>query len=286
MNFAARKHVLEYDDVMNKQREVIYAERNRVLDGKDIHGRVEEMMREVVTEGVLTFAPERAYSEEWDWDGLAGWYRELTGMTGLVEKRREDTGNPHELSDVLAEEALAAYARKADELGPENIEELERQVMLRVIDTRWMDHLLEMDYLKEGIGLRAMGQRDPIVEYKSEAYDMFANLVGSIKEDFLRTIMHIEIVREFAPEPVLGDMSYTAPSEASIFTGAVQAADTMGIGGPAPDAIAAAASVAGAGHATQTIVKDKDDPWANVGRNDPCPCGSGKKYKKCHGASV
>ncbi len=286
MNFAARKHVLEYDDVMNKQREVIYAERNRVLDGKDIHGLVEEMMREVVTDGVLTFAPERVYSEEWDWDELAGWYRELTGMAGVVEKHREGIDNPHELADALAEEALGAYARKSDELGEENVEELERQVMLRVLDTRWMDHLLEMDYLKEGIGLRAMGQRDPIVEYKSEAYDMFANLVGSIKEDFLRTIMHIEIVREFAPEPVLGDMSYTAPSEASIFTGAVQAADTMGIGGPTPDAIAAAASVAGAGHATQTIVKDKDDPWANVGRNEPCPCGSGKKYKKCHGASA
>ncbi len=284
MNFAARKHVLEYDDVMNKQREVIYAERNRVLDGKDIHGRVEEMMREVVTDGVLTFAPERGYSEEWDWDGLAGWYRELTGLDGVVKGKQESVDNPHELADVLAEEALGTYARKGDELGPENLEELERQVMLRVLDTRWMDHLLEMDYLKEGIGLRAMGQRDPIVEYKSEAYDMFSNLVGSIKEDFLRTIMHIEIVREFQPEPAVSDMSYTAPSEASIFTGAVAAADTMGIGGPTPDAIAAAASVAGAGHATKTVVKDKDDPWVNVGRNDPCPCGSGKKYKKCHGA--
>ena len=287
MNFSARKHVLEYDDVMNKQREVIYAERNRVLDGKDIHGRVEEMMREVITEGVLTFCPERVYAEEWDWDELAAWYRELTGMDGVVGKHREEgVENPHELSDLLADDALAAYARKSDALGEDNIEELERQVMLRVLDTRWMDHLLEMDYLKEGIGLRAMGQRDPIVEYKGEAFDMFGNLVGSVKEDFLRTVMHIEIVREFAPEPSLGDISYTAPSEASIFGGAVQAADAMGIGGPTPDAIAAAAAVAGSGGAVATIVKDKDDPWADVGRNDPCPCGSGKKYKKCHGAST
>ncbi len=286
MNFSARKHVLEYDDVMNKQREVIYAERNRVLDGKDIHGRVEEMMREVVTDGVLTFCPERTFSEEWDWDGLAGWYRELTGMDGTAEKQRESIDNPHELADVLAEQALAAFERKSEVLGEENIGELERQVMLRVLDTRWMDHLLEMDYLKEGIGLRAMGQRDPIVEYKSEAYDMFANLVGSVKEDFLRTVMHIEVVREFEPEPVVHDVSYTAPSEASIFAGAVQAADKMGLGGPSPDQIAAAASVAGTGGAVATVVKDKDDPWANVGRNDPCPCGSGKKYKKCHGASV
>ena len=286
MNFSARKHVLEYDDVMNKQREVIYAERNRVLDGKDIHGRVEEMMREVVGDGVLTFCPEKVYSEEWEWDDLAQWYRELTGLNGVVEKHQGAVDNPHELADVLADDALAAYAHKAEDLGEENVEELERQVMLRVLDTRWMDHLLEMDYLKEGIGLRAMGQRDPIVEYKSEAYDMFANLVGSIKEDFLRTVMHIEVVREFTPEPVVGDVSYTAPTEASIFTGAVQAADTMGLGGPSPDAIAAAAAVAGTGGAVATVVKDKDDPWADVGRNDPCPCGSGKKYKKCHGASA
>ena len=287
MNFSARKHVLEYDDVMNKQREVIYAERNRVLDGKDIHGLVEEMMREVISEGVLTFCPEKIYAEEWDWDELASWYRELTGMDGVVARHREEgVENPHELSDLLADDALAAYARKAEELGEENVEELERQVMLRVLDTRWMDHLLEMDYLKEGIGLRAMGQRDPATEYKSEAFDMFSNLVGSVKEDFLRTIMHIEIVKEFEPESAVSNVSYNAPSEASIFAGAVQAADSAGIGGPSPDAIAAAAAVAGTGGAVATVVKDKDDPWANVGRNDPCPCGSGKKYKKCHGASA
>jgi preprotein translocase subunit SecA len=271
---------------MNKQREVIYAERNRVLDGKDIHGRVEEMMREVVTEGVLTFCPERTFSEEWEWDELAGWYRELTGLDGVVESRREGVDNPHELADLLANDALAAYARKSDALGEENIDQLERQVMLRVLDTRWMDHLLEMDYLNEGIGLRAMGQRDPIVEYKGEAFEMFSNLVGSVKEDFLRTVMHIEVVREFAPEPVAHDVSYTAPSEASIFAGAMQAADTAGIGGPSPDAISQAAAMAGGGNKVATVVKDKDDPFADVGRNDPCPCGSGKKYKKCHGASA
>jgi preprotein translocase subunit SecA len=193
--------------------------------------------------------------------------------------------NPHELADLLTEETLKAYHRKGEALGEENIRELERQVMLRVIDTHWMDHLLEMDYLKEGIGLRAMGQRDPLVEYKTEAFEMFGGLVASTKEDFLRTIMHIEIVQQVAPQPEVSKVSYSAPTEASIFAGAVAAADTFGMSGPSPDAIAAAAAVAGGG-TTQTIVKDKDDPWANVGRNDPCPCGSGKKYKKCHGATV
>ena len=157
--------------------------------------------------------------------------------------------------------------------------------MLRVIDTRWMDHLQEMDYLKEGIGLRAMGQRDPLVEYKSEGYVMFGELVQAINEDFLRTIMHIEVV--FEPQPDLATplsrATYSGPAEESIFASAAAAADQFGLGGPSQEQIAAASAAAGGGKATP-MVKDVNDPWANVGRNDPCPCGSGKKFKKCHGA--
>jgi preprotein translocase subunit SecA len=281
MNFSARKHVLEYDDVMNKQREVIYAERNRILDGKDIHGRVEEMLGDLLEAATLEFCPEKVYSEEWDWDGLAAFYRELTGVDGFAMTLRGKADNPHEIVDALKERALKVFAEKDELLGAENLRELERQVMLRVIDTRWMDYLQEMDYLKEGIGLRAMGQRDPLVEYKTEAYDMFAGLVQSINEDFLRTIMHIQVVLEAEPEPMaLSNVNYSAPTESSIFAGAAQAAANAGIAGPSPDQISAAAAVAGGGRAA-TVVKDKEDPWANVGRNDPCPCGSGKKFKKC-----
>ena len=288
MNFSARKHVLEYDDVMNKQREVIYAERNRILDGKDIHGRVQEMFETVVTETVLEYCPERSYSEEWDWDGLAMWFRDLTGIDGAVESRKGKIENPHELADELTQLALDRYNKRETDLGAESLRELERQVMLRVIDTRWMEHLLEMDYLKDGIGLRAMGQRDPLVEYKQEAYEMFVGLVAQINEDFLRTLMHIQVVREEpAPEMPVRDVSYSAPSEQTIFSGATQAAAAAGPAGPSPDAIAAASAAAG-GRApgVATVVKDKTDPYAGVGRNDPCPCGSGKKYKKCHGASA
>jgi len=289
MNFSARKHVLEYDDVMNKQREVIYAERNRVLDGKDIHARVEEMLSDVIVSNVLVFCPERTYSENWDWDALTTWYKELTGIEGVVEAARATAENPHELAEHLSEKAHEVYGVKEAELGTEAIRDLERQVMLRVIDTRWMDHLQEMDYLKEGIGLRAMGQRDPIVEYKAEAYEMFSALVQQVNEDFLRTLMHIQVVVEPEPEPVasLTNVSYSAPSESSIFGSAAQvaaAAAAVG-GGPSPEAIAAAGQAAGAGKAAP-VVKDKDDPYAEVGRNDPCPCGSGKKYKKCHGANA
>ncbi len=287
MNFAARKHVLEYDDVMNKQRESIYKERQRVLDGKDIHERVENMIGDVIASNVLVFCPERTYAEDWDWDGLNAWYRDLTGLDAAVVKAAGDgVENPHELAGELSEVALEAYSAKESEIGPENLRELERHVMLRILDARWMEHLQEMDYLKEGIGLRAMGQRDPKVEYKNEAYDMFAAMVEGINEDFLRTMMHMQVAIE--PEPVgapaLDNVSYSAPSESTIFAGAMEAVATAGVSAPSPDAIAAAAAVAGGSAKAATVVKDKADPWANVGRNDPCPCGSGMKYKKCHGA--
>ena len=288
MNFGARKHVLEYDDVMNKQREVIYAERNRILDGKDVRSRLTEMVEETVTGWVLEYSPENEYSEEWDWDGMAIWFRDLTGLEGEVEKRRDSADNAHELAAELVEVTLAAYEAKEIDLGEETARQLERQVMLRVIDTRWMEHLLEMDYLKEGIGLRAMGQRDPITEYKQEAFEMFGNLVKLTNEDFIRTIMHIQVLREdpAAQAAPARNVSYSAPSESSIFGGAAAAAAAAGPAGPSPDQIAQASAAAGGRAATTTMVKDKEDPYADVGRNDPCPCGSGKKYKKCHGANA
>ena len=286
MNFGARKHVLEYDDVMNKQREVIYGERDSILDGKDIHGRVQEQFHDVVEAGVLDLCPEKVYSEDWDWDALDVWLKALTGMSDLLDGKRGNTDNPHELTNEVVDHLLEIYRAKEADLGEDNLRELERQVMLRVIDTRWMEHLLEMDYLKDGIGLRAMGQRDPLIEYKSEAFQMFGGLVAGINEDFLRTIMHVQVVKQPAQSAPTDKVSYSAPSEQSIFGGAAQAAAvSAGPSGPSPQAIAAAGMSAGGGAVDRTVVKDKEDPYANVGRNDPCPCGSGKKYKKCHGAA-
>ena len=285
MNFAARKHVLEYDDVMNLQRQTIYGERDAILEGKDIHGRVHEMIEDTVSTGVLEFCPEHVYSEEWDVDGLRAWLTDVVGdELGLTEALK-GAENPHELAGTLAERAVSRYDATEREIGPDQLRDLERFVMLRVLDTHWMDHLLEMDYLREGIGLRAMGQRDPLVEYKGEAFEMFSSLVASVNQDFLRTILHVEVVVE-QPAPLSGvarPMSYSAPTEQSIFAGAVEAASAAGVQGPSPEAIASAAAAAGGAKAA-TVMKDKTDPWADVGRNDPCPCGSGKKYKKCHGA--
>ncbi|MBN1192272.1 MAG: SEC-C domain-containing protein, partial [Coriobacteriia bacterium] len=293
-NFASRKYVLEYDDVMNKQRQVIYGERNEILDGKDIRVRVEEMIGETVADVVAEFCPEKTYSEEWDWDGLAEQISEITGLA-LVDGEARGADNPFELADTLSAKILEAYEAKEASIGSGQLRALERHVMLRVIDARWMNHLLEMDYLREGIGLRAIGQRDPLVEYKGEAYEMFKFLVGEIGRDFLRTIMHVQLVQETAPaEPVASKISYSAPSESTIFGGARQQAASneaamAQVGGGASDAMAQAAAAGAKRAATPggaTVVKDKSDPYANVGRNEPCPCGSGKKYKYCHGANA
>ena len=296
-NFASRKYVLEYDDVMNKQRKVIYAERNLILDGKDVRGRVEEMIEETIAGIVAEFAPEKTYAEEWDWDGMTEALTEVTGIA-LVDDESRKADNPFELADLLSAKMLAIYEAKEAEVGAERLRALERHVMLRVIDARWMNHLLEMDYLREGIGLRAIGQRDPLVEYKGEAYEMFKFLVAEVNRDFLRTIMHIQVqaapVAEAPRAPALGKVSYSVPSESTIFGGArQQAASGMeaaaaAVGGGATEAMDKAAAAGRKRTATPgaaTVVKDKDDPYANVGRNEPCPCGSGKKYKHCHGAN-
>ncbi|MCK8114566.1 preprotein translocase subunit SecA [Anaerosoma tenue] len=289
-NFASRKYVLEYDDVMNKQRQVIYAERNQILDGKDIRGRVEEMIRDTVASTVAEFCSEKSYSEEWDWDGLADALNEITGAS-LVDGEVRGADTPAELTEALAGKVLALYQAKEAEIGEQQMRALERHVMLRVIDARWMNHLLEMDYLRDGIGLRAIGQRDPLVEYKAEAYDAFKFLVSEIDRDFLRTITHIQVTVQPAPEaPELSRVTYTAPTESTIFGGArAQAASQAAAGGGASEAMAAAAAAGAKRSATPggaTVVKDKSDPYANVGRNEPCPCGSGKKYKHCHGANA
>ena len=289
MNFASRKYVLEYDDVMNKQREVVYGERGKVLDGKDIHAHVDSAMCSTVGMNVGDCCgDEKSAPELWDKEGLARWFQDFTGISRKETlKMIEESCCPSEVSEALCEAARKRYEQKEEMLTEEGVRELERQVMLRILDTRWMSHLEEMDYLKEGIGLRAMGQKDPVVEYKNEAYDMFTDLVHSVDEDFVKTLMHLDVVVEEKPqEPeYLQNASYSAPSDAGI-GGAAAAAQAATVDmGPSSAEIESAAMAAGGGK-IKTVTKDKDDPYADIGRNDPCPCGSGKKYKKCHGAAA
>ena len=285
MHFSSRKHVLEYDDVMDKQRKTIYAERNDILDGKSYAERVPELIVGAVEDAVLEYCPSHDVYEDWDMEGLNAWFKELTGIEFDLDEldHREETTR---MVDVVSEKVLSIYEDKKEQIPADVFDQVQNQVMLRVIDTRWMSHLSEMDYLRAGIGLRAVGQRDPLVEYKEEAYSAFSALVAAIYEDFIRTVLRLQVTvnleqpEQEEDQETLNSVSYSAPDE-NIPDATSRVASTTA---PATQTTTSA-SMTGAQPAPRTVVKDKDDPYANVGRNDPCPCGSGKKYKKCHGAA-
>jgi len=281
VNFAMRKNVLDYDDVMNKQRQVIYAERNKILDGKDLM----ELIETVTASTTQRICEEFCYgdADEWDLEGLEKWLTELTGKTDLPEFI-EDTKFEQLEEDVTAF-VQKTFDEKTQKLGEEVMRELAAQVMLRVIDTRWMAYLQEMDYLKTGIGLRGFGQRDPLVEYKTEAYEAFTLLVNTMYEDFLRTILRLELVnrpRQNTEAEAFQNAHYSGGEETDGDQKALKQGKSM-----LKNAAAIGKSPQGTG-ASQSSVStyrksDDPNPYVNVGRNDPCPCGSGKKFKNCHG---
>lgn len=242
-NFEIRKRVLEYDDVMNKQREVIYAQRNEILEEGDLHEQAIRMIEEVVEKITDSFA-NKGYPEDWDLNSLFNYVGQIFPLTFGVQDI--DIGNltAEELKDALIEDALNAYEQRENELGPELLREMERFVLLQIIDGRWREHLYEMDYLREGIGLRAIGQKDPLVEYKAEGFAMFQEMIESMKDDFVRYIFHVQMVEMEVPRE---DPAVYATS----------------------------------GGDSQALQVRRSS--TKTGRNDPCPCGSGKKFKKCCG---
>ena len=288
MHFEARKNVLEYDDVMNRQREAIYNERNAILDGKDIHNRADDIIQETVEKAVSEYCNQVA--DDWDWDGLNQWLAELTGNKDFTAQSLPHDDDAEHLAEILYDYLTNILAAKSATVGEDAFYQLETQIMLRIMDSRWMNHLQEMDYLKAGIGLRAFGQRDPLTEYKNEAHLAFGELRDSMYDDYLRTLLRIQIVIPEETTDNLHGATYSGPSDdvpSALATARAQAAKKAGAAAKAGDGAAAAAAgkaAAGSGKAP-TVVKDKSDPYANVGRNDPCPCGSGKKYKQCHGRS-
>lgn len=239
-NFDIRKHVLEYDDVMNQQREVIYGQRRKVLMGADIKDSILDMLEKMVSRNIDRFAGGSKYPEEWDLKGLLEFGRQsfLPGHELTPEDLAKLDDN--EVREMLLEKALESYGKREEEIGSEQMRELERLIMLRIVDGKWMGHLDAMDQLRQGIGLRAYGQKDPLVEYKYEAYDMFNQMIEEIQEDTIRFIYHVAVVERPKERQDLVENRYEE--------------------------------------------KQKDPVHVEkIGRNDPCPCGSGKKYKKCCG---
>jgi preprotein translocase subunit SecA len=320
-NAEIRKNVLKYDEVLNKQRQVIYAERKRVLNGEDLHDQVRHMIEDVVG-AYVTGATVEGYAEDWDLEKLWNSLKQLYPIGVTIEDVVEEAGGTQGLdveflSAQLVEDAHAAYDRREEELGAEPLRELERQVLLAVIDRKWREHLYEMDYLQEGVGLRAYAQRDPLVEYQREGFDMFSQMLEGIKEEAVGFLFNLEVQVEepaAAPAPVEGiavplpqmehveihakglggsraprALQYSAPViDGAAGAGGVmieqEQAPALGLG---TEGRGGRASRSGPASATATGAR-KPSPGQAVGsgpsRNAPCPCGSGKKYKRCHGA--
>ena len=341
-NAEARKNVLKYDEVLNQQRKVIYAERKRVLDGEDLHEQVQHMIDDVIT-AYVTGATSEGYAEDWDLEQLWDALKQLYPISLSIDDVVEDAGGLDGLDadfllDAIKEDAHAAYERREEELGTEVLRELERQVLLQVIDRKWREHLYEMDYLKEGVWLRSYAQRDPVVEYQREGYDLFTTMLEGIKEEAVGFLFNLQVrvqePEQEAPKPQAAGarpalmingmgqqqpqrLQYSAPAidgEAGAGTAVVAEAPALGIGGDRQDrrdrrakggsrgsnGKARTTTTNSAPSATSSPVRRTGpaSPVASGGRriaagqkvgsapsrNAPCPCGSGKKYKRCHGA--
>jgi len=293
-NFESRKNVLKYDDVMSRQREVIYGERREVLEGADLQQQIRGFIEDVV-EGYVAGATQ-GFAEEWDLEALWTGLRQLypVGLDyKVLEKEAGDRSNLNrdELIDDLKADALAAYDRREAELASELMRELERNVILSVLDRKWREHLYEMDYLREGIYLRAYSQRDPLVEYQKEGFEMFAAMMDGIKEESVGFLFNLEVQIEEAPQPaeaapVIEPMARELPSEPQPVVEPESPLRIKGFEKPkAPQKLSYSAPTED-GHVEVKgkTVTNADDPYAGVGRNQACPCGSGKKYKQCHGA--
>lgn len=264
LNFEMRKNVLKYDDVMNRQRTVIYSERREVLEGADISEQVQNFMRDTLT-AYVQGATAEGYPEQWDLETLFTALRVLYPATVSPESLAAEVGGVANLdADLILnrvlDDATAQYKAREESLTPEVTRELERKVLLSVLDRKWREHLYEMDYLQEGIGLRAMAQRDPLVEYQREGYELFAAMMDGIKEELVGLLFHVEVNVEATDEngaPVIAAPGLETPEQPAVSQLRYSAADEDG-----------------------SAVQSGGTP-----KNAPCPCGSGRKYKRCHGAA-
>ncbi|MBP1752473.1 MAG: protein translocase subunit secA [Geobacteraceae bacterium] len=248
-NFEIRKHLLEYDDVMNKQREVIYSQRREILSGADLREQFVEMMEETVEDMIAACAIEKVPAQEWDWQGIIEWVYKDFGFHLEIDPASIEQLNPQRLSDFLLEKVRETFAARSEAFGSEVMDHLIKVIMLQTIDSQWKDHLLSIDHLKEGIGLRGYGQKDPKQEYKKEAYKLFMDMVARIREEVVERIFWVQIADESAVESI----EQQQRRQRLVFNLVDE-------------------------EASRQPVKS-----SKVGRNDPCPCGSGKKYKKCCG---
>jgi preprotein translocase subunit SecA len=295
-NFDARKHLLEYDDVMNKQRETIYAIRRSALEGKDQRDYVLGIAEDVAREMVNTYCPKEQHPGQWNTAQLLAEVHSQFGIDAKVAGADPAALNHDELSDAVANAVAERYAEKEKQFSPDLLRWLERRIILDVVDSQWKDHLLSLDHLKEGIGLRGYGQKDPLVEFKKEAFILFEDMMARIDNETVRYLFHVQIQQEAQPAQPRPPQP-EPPRQRPTIANAVAASAAARAEEAAPQRLPDFARAlerrqerqqrdlqyqTGAG---QAEAPKPVRAGAKVGRNDPCPCGSGKKYKKCHGAN-
>ncbi|MDE3721009.1 preprotein translocase subunit SecA [Nocardiopsis sp. N85] len=309
-NFEIRKNVLKYDEVLNRQRKVIYAERRKVLEGQDLRDQVVVMLEEVLR-GYVAEETSAGDPTDWDLDKLWRAFKQVYPIGLTVDEFIEENGDLHTLTgqliaDRVVEDAHTAYENRESELGEEAMREVERRVILQVMDRKWREHLYEMDYLQEGIGLRAMAQRNPLIEFQREGFDMFQQMLEAIKEESVGYLFNVEVQVRKKEEPKLTPAAAATTAAAvggssgaaTVATAveedeeAAEAASPMEEAEPAEDVV-----VPGFGEGQPSRLQysapsedgsverhsEVNDEYAGASRNAPCPCGSGKKFKKCHG---
>ena len=281
-HFESRKHVLEYDDVMNKQREAVYGLRRGILGGEDQRKYILDMVGDVVGEYVEMRCPEKAHPDTYD---IAGLKTDIAGHFGVhCDDVDSDGLDPQGIADAFTEALCKSYAEKATEIGEARLGNTERMLRLHILDQQWKDHLLSMDHLKEGIGLRGYGQKDPLVEYKKESFHIFQQMMATLRDETLKVLFHLSVKPATAQQPSRAQGQASSPTNGNR-GGAERAEEDLD--DYAAEAVRqnrrqmsqARAAGGGGGTAVEQVVRKQ-----KIGRNDPCHCGSGKKYKRCHGA--
>jgi preprotein translocase subunit SecA len=268
-NFDIRKHLVEYDDVMNTHRNVIYTERKKTLEGADLKSNILDMVREEITTLVETHAPKR-YRDQWDLDLLFVEVGAVLKLPSTFTPESFEELDHDEVLDNLISYAEDAYDQRETELGEERMRSLERILLLKTIDSLWVEHLTAMDEMRQGIGLRGYAHIDPLVAYKNEAHDMWQQLLANIRRQLTHQVYHAELKQAPAPQPV------PVASES-------RGAEPDGTPAPSPVGVGAAAAAPNGSARPEPVAAGKA---RKIGRNEPCPCGSGKKYKKCHGLAA
>ncbi|HMF82480.1 MAG TPA: preprotein translocase subunit SecA [Acidimicrobiia bacterium] len=280
-NFEIRKDVLKYDEVMNEQRKVIYMRRQQILDGGDLRDEAFEAIEGSIRNAVETWCPTE-YPEEWDLDELHNQIE--TTFPTRITREQLDLPAREEVVQLLTDDAIDLYEEKEQTIGSEALREIERRVMLSVIDQHWREHLYEMDYLREGINLRAMGQKDPLAEWQREGFDMFSAMMASVQDNFVRYVSHLQVVAEEEPRRQASHMRYSSAEGPVQGSEALQAAAVgQPIEEPVGDGMAAAPTATAVADRPDEVVQQPVRVEKTPGRNEPCYCGSGKKFKHCHG---